>query len=168
MKVLVLARHAKAEVASAGQSDHSRVLEQRGQRDARALGAALVAAGFEPDVVYVSDAARTIETWEGVGAAWETDDVRAIGELYATTVGTVVAVVRGTPAGASSVIVVGHEPTMSSAAALLAGPGSSRIALARLSGGLRTGAAAVLEFDGEWAELGKGAARLRAVVGRDD
>ena len=168
MKVLVLARHAKAEVASPGQPDHSRVLEQRGQRDARALGAALIAAGFEPDVVYVSDAARTLETWEGVGAAWAVDAVDERPDLYATTVGVVLAVVRGTPPGASNVIMIGHEPTMSSTAALLAGPGSSRVALARLSGGLRTGAAAVLEFDGEWADLGKGAARLRAVVGRDD
>jgi len=65
-------------------------------------------------------------------------------------------------------MVVGHQPTMSSTAAYLAGNGSVKEALQRISLGLQTGTAAVLEFDGEWTELGRETARLRAVVGRGD
>jgi phosphohistidine phosphatase len=89
-------------------------------------------------------------------------------ELYNTTVATLVAALRLTPPGAHKVMVVGHEPTISSAAAYLAGSGSNREALQRVSHGLQTGTAAVLEYEGEWGELGSDSAQLRAVVGRGD
>jgi phosphohistidine phosphatase len=50
----------------------------------------------------------------------------------------------------------------------LAGNGSNREALQRVAHGLQTGTAAILEFEGEWGDLGPDMARLRAVVGRDD
>jgi phosphohistidine phosphatase len=168
MKVLVLARHAKAEVIASGQADHSRVLEPRGRRDAQALGEELAAAGFEPDIAYVSDAARTVETWEGIAASWDIDVLDTRPDLYGSSVAVLLDVIRETPPGASNVIVVGHQPTMSSAAVYLAGPGSHREAVTSLAGGLRTGAAAVLEYDGEWADLTRGTARLRAILGRQD
>ena len=63
---------------------------------------------------------------------------------------------------------VGHEPTSSAACAYLAGPGSDTSALKRVAHGLPTGTAAVLEFDGSWAELGSRQARLTMVLsGRD-
>jgi phosphohistidine phosphatase len=168
MKVLVLARHAKAEVVARGQADHARVLEPQGRRDAHTLGVELAEAGFEPDIAYVSDAARTVETWEGVAAAWDTDVCDTRPDLYRTSVAVLLDVLRETPPGASHVIVIGHQPIMSSTAIYLAGPGSRREALARLGGGLRTATAAVLELDGTWMDLGKGGARLRAIVGRDN
>jgi phosphohistidine phosphatase len=167
MRVVVLARHAKAEVPSPGKLDHDRVLAPRGREDAASLGKALKESGFEPDVVYVSDAARTTETWAILSDGWEVPEVHTGRELYNTTVATVVATLRLTPPGAEKVMVVGHEPTMSSAAAYLAGNGSNREALQRVAHGLQTGTAAVLEFEGEWGDLGSGAARIRMVVGRE-
>jgi phosphohistidine phosphatase len=166
--VLVLARHAKAEAHTGALGDHARTLALRGRTDAKELGAALVAAGFEPDVAYISDAVRTSQTWELASTAWEVPVVHLRRELYATTVATLVGLLAGTEPGAANVIVVGHEPTVSAAALFLAGPGSSREAVHRVSGGLPTGMAAVLEFDGEWPELAARSARLVGVVGRSE
>jgi phosphohistidine phosphatase len=168
MRVLVLARHAKAEAHTGPLSDHSRALALRGRTDAKELGAMLAAAGLEPDVAYVSDAVRTSQTWELASGEWDVPVVHRRRELYNTTVATLVALLAGTEPGATNVMVVGHEPTMSAAASFLAGPGSSREALQRIAHGLPTGMAAILEVDGEWEELGQGTGRLRAIVGRHD
>ena len=166
MRVLVLARHAKAEAHTGALGDFERTLALRGRTDARELGAALAAAGFEPDVALVSEAVRTSQTWEIASTAWDVPVVDHRRELYNSTVATLVGLVAGTEPGASSVIVVGHEPTMSGAALFLAGPGSSRDAVHRVAGGLPTGMAAVLEYDGEWPDLAARTARLVGVVGR--
>jgi phosphohistidine phosphatase len=168
MRVLVLARHAKAEAHAGALGDHARALAPRGRTDAKDLGTTLAAAGLEPDVAYVSDAIRTSQTWELASGDWEVPVVHRRRELYNTTVATLVALLTGTEPGATNVMVVGHEPTMSAAASFLAGTGSSREALQRIAHGLPTGMAAILEFDGEWSELGSESARLRAVLGRNE
>lgn len=167
MRVLVLARHAKAEAHAGPASDHARALALRGREDAKDLGGILSDAGFEPDIAYVSDAVRTNQTWELASGGWDVAQVHRRHELYNTTVATLVALIAGTEPGAERVMVVGHEPTMSAAASFLSGSGSSREALQRVAHGLPTGMAAILEFDGEWADLGHESARLRAVVGRN-
>ena len=168
MRVLVLARHAKAEAHTGALGDHERTLALRGRTDARELGAALVAVEFEPDVAYVSDAVRTSQTWELASQAWDVPVVRHGRGLYNTTVEAIVGLVAATEPGASNVIVVGHEPTISAAALFLAGPGSSREVVHRVVGGLPTGMAAVLEYDGEWPDLAARTARLVGVVGRSE
>ncbi len=168
MRILVLARHAKAEHIVDQQSDHSRPLALRGRGDAKKLGEALTAHGIEPDVAFVSDSVRTQQTWKLASQNWEDVEVAHLAELYDTTVDTLLGVLGATPAGAQNVLVVGHEPTMSAAASVLAGPGSDKAALQRVALGLSTGVAAVFELDGEWSELEASSARLRAVVGRHD
>lgn len=168
MRVLVLARHAKAEAHTDALADHARTLALRGRKDAAALGGVLDAAGFVPDVAYVSDAVRTSQTWELASREWDVPVVHRRPELYNTTVATLVSLLRGTEPGATNVMVVGHEPTMSAAAAFLSGPGSSKATLQRIAHGLPTGMAAVLEFDGEWADLDADALRLKDVVGRNE
>lgn len=167
MRVLVLARHAKAEPHVGDATDHARPLALRGRTDAKELGAILTAHDLVPDVAYVSDALRTAQTWDLAAAEWDVPEVHRRRELYNTSVATLVSIVAGTPAGASTAMVVGHEPTMSAAATLLAGQGSDREALRLAAMGLPTGAAAVIEVDGEWADLGARAGRLRAILGRD-
>ena len=168
MRVLVLVRHAKAEPHEGSRSDHERTLLLRGRTDAKELGEMLSAKGLEPDVAYVSDAVRTSQTWDLVSAGWDVPEVHRRRELYNTTVTTLVALLAGTEPGATNVMVVGHEPTMSALASFLAGTGSSREALQRIAHGLPTGMAAILELDGEWSEIGHESARLRAVLGRTE
>ncbi|GMA37384.1 hypothetical protein [Demequina litorisediminis] len=65
-------------------------------------------------------------------------------------------------------VMVGHEPTSSAAAAYLAGTGSDTPALKFIAHGLRTATAAVLTFEGSWADLASNSAVLTMVVsGRD-
>lgn len=168
MKLIVLVRHAKAEEPVRGRPDHSRALTPKGREDAQALGRSLTALGFEPEVALVSDAARTVETWVIVSRGWEVSEVVRSRDLYGTTTTDLIETLRELPLGVERVIVVGHNPTVSAVAAYLAGKESNKEALAQASSGLRTGTAALLEYQGEWDDLGQDSARLRAVVGRGD
>ncbi len=168
MRVLVIARHAKAEAHVSGPGDHARALALQGRGDAKVLGEQLKAAGFMPDVALVSDANRTMQTWKLAAQAWDDVEVRYREDLYETTVGTMVDAIAAAPAGADNVMIVAHEPTVSSAATFLAGKGSAQAALQRVAHGLPTGMAAVLEYDGDWADVERGSMRLRAIVGRGE
>lgn len=168
MRTLVLARHAKAEPHTGEQRDHARPLALRGRDDSRALAEAVEQAQAVPQVAYVSDSVRTTQTWKVASAGWETEEVHHRAELYNTTVGTLVAVLSGTRPDAESVMVVGHEPTVSAAAAWLAGPGSDKVALQRIAHGLPTGMAALFDVPVDWRDLAQGAAVLRAVIGRGE
>lgn len=59
---LLLMRHAKSSWSDGTLSDHDRPLNERGKRAATAIGAALTARGFAPDIIWSSDAKRTRET----------------------------------------------------------------------------------------------------------
>ena len=66
---LILLRHAKSEKAEPGMSDHPRRLNARGKNDAAVIGAYMVRHAFAADLVLVSTAERTRQTWERVAAA---------------------------------------------------------------------------------------------------
>jgi phosphohistidine phosphatase len=167
---LVLLRHAKAEPAneSGAEADARRPLALKGRRQASRVGMALTAAGLLPELALVSSSLRTRQTWDlarthldGADAAVEVRD-----ELYEASVADVLDLVRAVDPGVRTVLVVGHEPTMASTAAYLAGPGSDDAALAQVRVGVPTATYSVLESDEvPWSDWGKGAARL-AHVGR--
>lgn len=161
---LVLLRHAKAEPAGVV-VDHERPLALAGRRQASAAGAALAAAGLAPTHVLCSSALRTRQTWDLVrtallvaGAA--EPDVRVSDELYDASTGDLTTVLRGMPADAATVLVVGHEPTMSHAAGVLAGAGSDDEVVARVQAGVGTASWSVLEVDDGWDALAPHALRL--------
>lgn len=165
---LVLLRHAKAEPAGA-LPDHERPLALAGRRQASAAGAAIAAADLAPTHVLVSSALRTRQTWElartalaAAGAAEAAVDVTDA--LYDASTGDLAALVHALPEQAVTVLVVGHEPTMSHAAATFAGPGSDDAVLARVQRGVPTAAWSVLELDGAWDATAPGALRLVRVV----
>lgn len=165
---LVILRHAKAEPAGAV-VDHERPLALAGRRQAAAVGAALAAAGLAPTHVLCSSALRTRQTWEVarhalVGAPGAEPTVEVSDALYDAGAGDVLAAVRDLPQDAATVLVVGHEPTVSHLAAGLAGPGSDDAALARVRTGVPTAAWSVLAVDTPWAELDAGTARLLSVA----
>ena len=55
-------RHAKSAWDNPSLSDHERTLNERGQRAAINVGAALHARGYAPDIIWSSDAVRTRQT----------------------------------------------------------------------------------------------------------
>lgn len=161
---LVLLRHAKAEPAGVV-VDHERPLALPGRRQASAVGAALAAAGLVPTHVLCSSALRTRQTWEIARTALlatgaPAPEVAVTDALYDASTGDLVAVLQGQPDDATTVLVVGHEPTMSHAAGVLAGPGSDDEVVTRVRMGVPTAAWSVLEHDGPWDEVAPAALRL--------
>ncbi len=59
---LLIMRHAKSSWSDGNLSDHERPLNKRGQKSAEAVGAALYARGYAPNIIWSSDALRTRQT----------------------------------------------------------------------------------------------------------
>lgn len=123
MTRLLLLRHAKAEPLAGHASDHDRPLSAEGVAAAREVGAWFRGHGLAPDLVLCSTARRTRETWrlaaEGGGMAGV--DTRFVASLYETSVSMLLDVVREAAPPDGTVLVVGHEPTMSHAVLHLSG-----------------------------------------------
>lgn len=158
LKRILLLRHAKAEPADGFASDHDRSLAERGRLTSAALGPVLAAAAWAPDEVFCSTARRTRETWQVVAASGHlATPVVFRPELYEASVGRVLDVVADAGVESGSVLVVGHEPTMS---------GTLRALTGRLAGAFRTGALAVVRFEHatSWSECVPGEGRLEAWI----
>ncbi|TVL91587.1 histidine phosphatase family protein [Streptomyces sp. SAJ15] len=156
---LVLLRHAKS--AWPEVPDHERPLAGRGRRDAPAAGRWIREAGRVPDLVVCSTARRTRETWElataelGGAAPAVTYEPRA----YAATAAELLDVVRGTPDGVRTLLLIGHNPGVEELVSLLAGAAAGD-ALERAREKFPTSAIAVLAWSGPWSALAPGGARL--------
>ncbi|CAI9414851.1 SixA phosphatase family protein [Nocardioides sp. T2.26MG-1] len=158
-RAIALLRHTKAE--QHGPTDFDRPLADRGHRDAAAVGSWLAAEGFEPDHAIVSAALRTLETWASVAGAadWDLDPELDRG-LYAAGPDTALDLVREVGDDVRRLLVIGHNPTIAVLAQLLDdGDGDPDLAEEMLAG-YPTGAVAVFEHDGSWADLAEGTARL--------
>ena len=161
-RTLVLLRHAKAEREN-GLGDAERPLAARGRRQATSLGPLLAEQVGAVDVALVSGALRTTETYKLLAATWPgapESDVRD--ELYLAGPRDVLEVLAELPDDVTRVLVVGHEPTMSSLAHLVNGERSTLADM--VVHGMGTGNAAVLEVPVAWGELDRSTARLVAVV----
>ncbi|WP_199421830.1 SixA phosphatase family protein [Actinotalea solisilvae] len=160
---LVLLRHAKAEPDAP--TDALRPLALTGRRQAGQVGASLASSGLVPDLALVSSAVRTRQTWDLVRSALGGPEPEAevSDRLYEAGTSDVLDMVRAVDPRVATLLVVGHEPTMSSLAATLAGPGSDDAAVATVRTGLSTGAYAVLEVP-DWAGLEPRGATLTAAV----
>lgn len=55
-------RHAKSSWSDGSLSDHQRPLNKRGEKAAEAVGHALTARGYTPDIIWSSDSKRTRQT----------------------------------------------------------------------------------------------------------
>ena len=167
MPTLIIARHAKAEAPALGLQDMERTLALIGRKASTRLGEQVAAAGLRPEVALVSPATRTQQTWKLMSAALPDTRIQTVDGIYETDVEGLLSVVRELR-DVQTAIMVGHEPTSSATTAYLSGPGSDTDSLKNIAHGLSTGTAAVLEFDGAWADLDSRTARLVAVLsGRD-
>ncbi len=162
----MLLRHAKAEPRGETQGDEVRPLALEGRRQSARVGRLLLDDGFVPELALVSSSVRTRQTWELLRGAFGDAEPEVVldDSLYLGGVAELVDLVRGTDERVRSVLVVGHEPTVSSAAAALAGPDSDPGAVARVRVGVPTATYAVLELDEHWDTLARDGARLRSVV----
>jgi phosphohistidine phosphatase len=163
LRRLVVVRHAKAEPPGE-RPDHQRALTPRGRRDAAAVGAWLAARGLRPDLALCSDAVRAAQTWDGARTGLGDVPTRLEPRLYDVGAASVVQLVAESDPGVRTLVLVGHEPTMSGVAAALAGPESDGAALASLRAHFPTAGIAVLQLDGEWSGVQAGACTLVEVA----
>jgi len=151
-RTLVLLRHAKAETPGE-LHDFDRRLTQKGEADADAAGSWLADERLHPDLVLCSPAARTRQTWHGVSIALAqaqegggVPEVRYENGLYDGGRTEVFDLLREVPDTAQTVLVVGHNPTMSDVSLLLvpdAGADRDEIVL-------KTAGMAVHRAEGSW------------------
>lgn len=163
---LILLRHAKSDWPDV--PDRDRPLAKRGRRDAPRIGRWLHEHGYQPDVVVVSDAARTRQTWDRV--APELDRSPAVHfepRAYAASALTLLYLAQELPARYRTALLIGHNPGLSELATSLAGPPESDSATdngPRPAISLPTAAVAVFDFRGDWPSLSPGHARLTSLT----
>ena len=114
MKRLILVRHAKSSWANPGQDDIERPLNERGLRNAPEVARRLRERGQVPALAVSSPARRALATARlmatefGIAEA----DIKIEPSLYEASVETWLRVIASLPANAGSVLMVGHNPTL--------------------------------------------------------
>lgn len=143
-------RHAKSDYP-AGVADHERPLAPRGIREAGLAGDWLRANVPTIDGVLCSTATRARQTLarSGIDAP-----VRYSERLYGATPGTMIDEISETADAIATLLVIGHEPTMSELALTLADDdGTDAAVVERISTKFPTSAIAVLTVPGAWKGL---------------
>jgi phosphohistidine phosphatase len=153
-RTLVLVRHAKAK-SSDGGGDSGRPLSEFGYEQCRSVARELCSLDIAPDVALVSRARRAKQTFETMAATTGWSVVPQIEDsLYTGYIEEVLDAVRACDPKAATVMVFGHEPTMSATGYKLAGPGSDPGAVTRVRRGLPTTGMAIIQVNGGWDSVG--------------
>ena len=148
MDRLILLRHGKAERESVGGDDFDRKLTERGKRESAAMAANLADLGMVPDLVLVSPAARTRETWAAAQGAFPASAWRIEQSLYHAEERVVRQLAEAAGESSGTVMVVGHNPGLQELAIRLLSEGSAPAPLlARAHAAFPTASAAVFLFD---------------------
>lgn len=156
MGTLVLMRHAKSDYPDAV-ADHDRPLAPRGEREAALAGDWLRHNVPAIDAVLCSSAVRTRQTLQRTGVDAPAHHLAA---LYDAMPSTMIDEITKVGDGVGTLLVVGHEPTVSSVALSLAGTGSDPDAAERIAAKFPTSGIAVLSVPGRWSELEPRGAQL--------
>ena len=163
MPRLLLLRHAKAEHARPGESDHERVLAERGRKEAAVVGRAMAERGERPDLVLCSTSTRTRETWDLARTVLQSEpEVRFVKKLFDAG-GDYLSILKQEGGGAASLLLVGHNPAVHATAIRLAENLASKDG-SRLKEKFPPAALAILDFDGDWRDLAPSTARLAALI----
>jgi phosphohistidine phosphatase len=159
---LILLRHAKSDWPDV--PDRDRPLAKRGRRDAPLIGRWLREHGYQPDVVVVSAATRTRQTWDLVAPELGgSPAVHFEPRAYAASALTLLYLAQELPDRYHTALLIAHNPGLSDLATSLATPPESETATNNGPGpalSLPTAAVAVFEFPGDWPSLTPGHARL--------
>src|SRR3984885_12323509 len=163
-KRLFVLRHAKSSWDNPGLDDHERPLAPRGRRALEVMSSHIETNGIAPEVVLCSTSRRTRETLDGIAVGGEHLIEPGI---YSATCEEILMRLRELPAGVSSAMLIGHNPTAQVLVLRLSnqeatgGVDPGRDAVKRK---FPTGTLATLSFDCAWSELASGRARLEEYV----
>ena len=115
-----------------------------------------------PDLALCSPARRTRETLDILSEELGIERVAYPSSLYSADAGACVAILRKA-IDAETVLLVGHNPTISILGRSLAGDGEPA-ALNQLHAGFPTAGVAILKFEGAFAETDKGQGHVEAFL----
>jgi len=164
MRRLILLRHAKSNWPE-GVADRERPLAIRGREAAPVMGRYLADELLLPDLVLVSPARRTQETWQLVAPMLpEKPPVQIEPRIYEAEMKRLLSVVQETEPQVQTLLMIGHNPGFEELAALLTDHGD-RYAAARLSQKYPTCGLAVVDFTVEdWRDVAARGGRLDRFV----
>lgn len=123
-RTVVAIRHAHAggSGAAGGPADHERELDKRGRREAAAAGRWLAEQGLAFDLVLVSDAARTRQTWSLIADQLpDSPEPTFEARIYNCDLDELVDLLVEDRGRVPVVAVVGHNPAVSELVWFLAG-----------------------------------------------
>lgn len=168
MRRLLLMRHAKS-AWPPGVEDAERGLAPRGEAAASEIGAWLRARGEIPDAALVSAAQRTRETWafaaQSLFPQAEPPQPKFLERLYLAPPEEILAALREeAPPEARRLLLLGHNDGVQSFCEAICGGEAPTPADARGFEKFPTGALALYEIPGSWADLTMGSARLTGYV----
>ncbi len=156
---LLLLRHAKA-AWPAGTMDLDRPLAKRGQDAAGLMGRYLKDEGLEPDLVLVSPARRTQETWDLVRPILGDVETRQDGRIYEAPVARLLTILQEVEPEVRTLLMIGHNPGFEDLAKLLIGEGDADD-LMRLGQKYPTAGLAVIDLPQEnWEDVKRKTGRL--------
>ncbi len=115
MKILYLVRHAKAIPADVGVTDFKRALSKTGKNDAQAMSKRLQKRGIRPELLISSPADRTLETAH-IFAEKLGYPIRKIvlrDEIYDEDEKTLKEIIKGVEDRYTTVMLFGHNPSLS-------------------------------------------------------
>ncbi len=161
---LLLLRHGKSDWPL-DMDDFSRPLKKRGRRAAKQVGRWLYDQDLLPDMILSSPATRALATAQRVCRQLDMDESAIVCDLriYEADARTLLAVLKDI-CHQRRVLLVGHNPGLED---LLLKLIDDPVPLSASGKCLTTAALARLAFDGDWAELAEGAAKLITLIRPD-
>ena len=155
VKTLLLMRHGDADPPGLGGGDFERDLSLTGREQCGVIARQLHDRNLQPDAILSSSARRAAATAKEIAEQLGFPDshLEFREQIYAAEGTTLLELVQGIYDGHHVVVLVGHNPGISTLGALLADPRGLRLA---------TGNVAVLTIETDrWAEVGRGTATIQ-------
>jgi len=121
MKRILLMRHAKSDWDNTELTDHQRTLNKRGKRDAPIMASRIKEYNIIPEIMLVSDAARTRETWELINETLDVSQTKFDSELYLASSSTIIEKLKEVDDIIDTVLLLAHNPGITSVFYDLAG-----------------------------------------------
>jgi phosphohistidine phosphatase len=155
-KILYLVRHAKSSWSDVSLHDRERPLNRRGRKSAPDMGRRLKEQGHRPDLIISSPARRAFSTAKKIAKALDFDKSEIVTDedMYFSGTGSMVSMLEKLDDRYQDVMIVGHNPAMTSLMNILGGAPVDN---------MPTCAIAVIAFDmASWSELNTTSGNLLA------
>lgn len=161
-RTVLLLRHAKSSWDDPSLDDHERPLNARGVRAARLVARHLATEDVSVDLVLCSTAVRARQTLDHILGSVGRPEVRIEAGIYHADAMALWTRLREVHDLVTSVLMVGHNPTIQQLAVLLAGDGDEA-ALEQMHQKFPTAALATIDLEAKsWGALEQAGGRLRS------